>query len=358
MNRVEKIRKLLNINNLDGFLITNKQNRYYISGFSGSFGSVLITKEENILITDFRYKQQGMDQCKGFKIKIIDSNNTVYDIINSFKLRRLGIEDKDISVNSYFNYINNLCDIEIVPFSGKIEELRSIKDDLELENIRRAASIADESLQELLNYIKLGMTELEIGSYLEYLMRKKGASGISVNTICASGERGALPHGRASEKVVKKNEFLTIDFGCIYNGYCSDMTRTICLGKADTKQKEIYNIVLKAQEEVLKYIKAGITGAEVDKIARDIITEAGYGEYFGHGLGHGVGLEVHELPRLANTNEYDTKIVFEKNMVVTDEPGIYIPGFGGVRIEDLIVVKENECEILSKTTKSLIEMDL
>lgn len=181
---------------------------------------------------------------------------------------------------------------------------------------------------------------------------KKGASGLSFDTIAASGIRSSLPHGIASEKIIRNGEFLTLDFGCVYNGYCSDMTRTVFIGKATERHKEIYSTVLKANIKALKGIMPGITGREADKIARDVISEAGFGEYFGHGLGHGVGLAIHEDPKLSKLGDD----ILEAGMVVTDEPGIYIPGFGGVRIEDLVLVTESGAEAISKSTKDLIEL--
>lgn len=196
------------------------------------------------------------------------------------------------------------------------------------------------------------MKEKEVALELEMFMKKQGASAISFDIIVASGLRSALPHGRASDKVIENGDFVTMDFGCVFNGYCSDMTRTVVMGKASDKHKKVYETVLRAQEAALEAIKPGISGKEADKVARDIITGEGFGEYFGHGLGHGVGLEVHEAPRLAPIGEK----ILEKNMVVTDEPGIYIPEFGGVRIEDLIVVTDNGCERLSTSPKKLIEI--
>jgi Xaa-Pro aminopeptidase len=193
---------------------------------------------------------------------------------------------------------------------------------------------------------------MDVALELEYFMKKKGATGLSFDSIVASGKRSSLPHGVASDKIIEDGDFLTLDFGCVYNGYCSDMTRTIVVGKASERQKEIYNIVLNAQMRALENIKPGMTGFELDKIARDVIIDAGYGEYFGHGLGHGVGLEVHEMPNV-NPNAQNTLL---PGMIITDEPGIYIPDFGGVRIEDLIVITINGYEVLSSSTKKLIEL--
>jgi Xaa-Pro aminopeptidase len=227
-----------------------------------------------------------------------------------------------------------------------------VKTEKELEKMAKAADIADQAFHHIIGYIRPGVTERAVALELEIYMKKLGASALSFETIAASGVRSSMPHGIATDKIIEDGDFLTLDFGCVYDGYCSDMTRTVVVGKATQKQKKIYGVVLEAQIAALNAIREGINGIDVDKIARDVISSRGYGEYFGHGLGHGVGLEVHEEPRLSPTG---TKKLLE-NMVVTDEPGIYIPGFGGVRIEDLIVVKKDGCEVLSKSPKQLIEL--
>ena len=221
----------------------------------------------------------------------------------------------------------------------------------EIDFIRKSASIADEAFQYICNYIKPGLSEKEIAIELEMKMKKQGASALSFEPIVASGVRSALPHGVASDKKLEKGDLLVLDFGCIYNGYCSDMTRTVILGKANQRQKEIYDIVLHAQMSALESIQPYILSKEVDKVARDIITQKGYGNNFGHGLGHGVGLEIHETPKLSPSGEMQ----LEKDMVITVEPGIYIPGFGGIRIEDLVVITDKGKEILSKF-EQLIEL--
>lgn len=235
-----------------------------------------------------------------------------------------------------------------------IEKIRLFKDDEEIEEIQKAQDIADKVFSELLDFIKPGKTEREVHHYMLERMRAHGASGESFDAIIASGVRGALPHGVASDKVIEKGELLTLDFGCIYNMYCSDMTRTIAVGEISDKQREIYEVVLEAQKRALAAIKPGVRTADIDAIARDYITEKGYGENFGHGLGHGVGLEVHEAPRLSPKSDE----VLEEGMVITDEPGIYIEGFGGVRIEDIILVTEDSHRVLSKSTKELITLDV
>ncbi|MGP1406292.1 M24 family metallopeptidase, partial [Filifactor alocis] len=230
--------------------------------------------------------------------------------------------------------------------------LRAVKDEEEIDNLRQAAAIADKGFLHVLDIVKPGMTEKELALELEFFMRKQGASGLSFTTIVASGIRSSMPHGVASDKVIEKNDMLTLDFGCMYNGYCSDMTRTFVVGTADERQKELYNIVLETQLKVLEAIKPGARCKEIDALSREIIGGYGYGEFYGHGLGHGVGLEIHELPVLNGTSEF----VLEENMVVTDEPGIYLPDFGGVRIEDTVLVTKDGYDLISRSTKEFIEI--
>ena len=232
---------------------------------------------------------------------------------------------------------------EWVPLGSALKELRQIKSEEELDNLRQAEHIGDMAFGKILDFIKPGLTELEIRAELEYYMMKLGAEGTSFDTIVASGLHSSMPHAIPSEKKIENGDFITMDFGCRYHGYCSDMTRTIVVGKANEKQKEIYQLVLKANRVTESLLHAGMVCKEVDKIARDIITDAGYGEYFGHGLGHSVGLEIHES-------------VLKSNMLMTVEPGVYVPGFGGVRIEDMVIIRQDGIENLAHSNKELIEL--
>ncbi len=351
-NKVERFRKNLKENNLDSAIVFKPENRRYLSDFTGTSGYVVITEDKNLFITDFRYVKQASDQCKDFEIVQHTNDRTLYDILNGLGLKNLGFEDAFVTVSQYNEFNDKLIGIELKPLKDTLGKLRTIKDQNEIDEIRKAAEIADKAFEYICSVIKSGITEWEVALELESFMKKKGATGTSFDSIVASGIRSSMPHGVASQKVIEEGDFVTLDFGCIYNGYCSDMTRTIVVGKASDKQKEIYNVVLEAQKAALEAIRPGITGYDADKVARDIIEAKGFGEYFGHGLGHGVGLEVHESPRLSPLG----KDVLEANMIVTDEPGVYLPDFGGVRIEDLIVVTENGCETLSKSPKHLIEL--
>lgn len=352
--RLVLLRQKLAENNLDAAFIYSKENRRYISGFTGSTGYVIITATKAYFVTDFRYRDQAQSQCKGFEVVIHGSSllDQLKETVTKANIKNIAIEEGFMTVAFYDNLKSKFENIELLAMKGIMDELRLFKDADEIENIAKAASIADAAFTHILGYIKPGKTEIEVAVELEYFCKKQGATEMSFDSIVASGVRSSLPHGVFSEKIINNGEFLTLDFGCVYNGYCSDMTRTVFVGKADEKQKKIYNTVLEAQQKALEQIRPGILGKEVDKIARDIITEAGFGENFGHGLGHGVGLAVHEEPRLSPLGER----TLEANMVVTDEPGIYIAGYGGVRIEDLVLVTEQGNRVLSKSPKHLIEL--
>ncbi len=352
--KINRIRLLLKEKNLDAILLYKPENRFYLSGFTGSNGYVLISEENFKFITDFRYIEQAQNQCHGFEIIETDSSRTIVDILSELNLSKLGIEEDYMTYGQALNFKNKLSEIEMIPLEGALLELRSIKTLDEIKNIEQAASIADKAFEHILKFIKPGLRELDIALELEFFMRKRGASKLSFETIVASGKRSSLPHGLASDKIIEIGDMITLDFGCVYNNYCSDMTRSFVLGKANNKQKEIYNIVLEAQKKSLEAVKPGIRGEQLDGIARTIIKDSGYGDYFGHGLGHGVGLEIHELPHI----NIRGKRPIESGMVLTIEPGIYIPNFAGVRIEDLVLVTNNGYRVLSKSTKDFIELDI
>lgn len=349
----QKAQQLLREKNLDAMVITDAYNIRYFSGFTGSTGMLYLTEHRQIMMTDFRYIEQANNQCKGYTIIDIKSEGyikTLNGLMIEDNAKGLGFEDETITLKEFQSLLENGSQEELIPLGVELTVLRRLKEKWEIAYISRAQAIGDLAFSHILGVIKPGMTEIEIGNELEYFMKKQGASGLSFDTIVASGLNSALPHANPSKKSVENGDFITMDFGCIYEGYCSDMTRTIVVGKPSRKQEEIYHIVLEAQLAVLDKVKAGMTGKEVDALARDIIIKAGYGDQFGHGLGHSVGLFIHEEPRFSPKCDS----VIEENTIMTVEPGIYIPGFGGVRIEDMIIVKKDGCVNLNNSPKELI----
>jgi Xaa-Pro aminopeptidase len=290
---------------------------------------------------EFRVVEHGL--------KIAD---TLREIVTDAGINKLGFERDVVTYKQHDMFSSALDGVELVPTEGIVEMIRTVKDEHEIDAIRKAEALGDAAFSHVLDIIKPGMTEIEVALEIEWFMRKNGAEGIGFDVIVASGERGAMPHGVASSKKLAKGELVVMDFGAIYHGYRGDMTRTVSLGKASPKQREIYDIVLRAQETALQGIRPGRTGQEIDALARKVIEDAGYGENFGHGLGHGVGLAIHEEPRLSVTAT--EKLL--PGMVVTVEPGIYVPGFAGVRIEDLVVVEEDGIRNLTSSSKELIEL--
>lgn len=338
------VSEILKEKQLDGIVITSRVNRIYLSGFTGTEGMLLLTPEKNYIFVDGRYTIQARQQAKGFEV--VEFKSEPYSLLSEYGLNRIGFENNSILHRVY----SKLPDCEKVGVSKDIDILRMIKTEEELKKMQTAADIADAAFEHILNYIRPGITEMEIANELEFFMKRNGASGLSFDTIVAVGERSALPHAFPDKNEVRKGEVVLMDYGCVYEGYCSDMTRTVAVGNISDKMKEIYDIVLKAQESAEQSIKAGITGIDADKVARDIIEKAGYGKNFSHSLGHGVGLEIHEAPNLSPKSP----LFLPKNTVVTVEPGIYVEGLGGVRIEDMGYVTKDGFISFTKSPKDLI----
>ncbi len=350
--RINKLREKLKEKNIEAFLVTKKENVRYLSHFTGTAGKLLITENDSIFITDFRYLDQAEEQTDGCVIEEISSNfmEGFAELLKRKKINNLSFESQDINFKMY-QQLKEKLDLEALnPVESLVEELRMIKDQSEVEKIKKAVEIADQGFEFLLDFIEAGKTEKEVSLELEFFMKRKGGEKNAFDFIVASGKRGALPHGVASNKIIEKGDLVTIDFGTVYQGYHSDITRTVAVGEPAAELKEIYQIVLEAQQKVIAEIKAGMECIEADKIARDMIAEAGYKDNFGHGLGHGLGLEIHEGPRLSYTSDSSLK----SGMVVTDEPGIYVSGLGGVRIEDDLLITEAGCEVLNSAPKELI----
>lgn len=351
MERVNKVREKLVELEIDALLVTNMYNVRYLANFTGTTGLAVITKEQAYFVTDFRYTEQAAEQAKGFEI--IKNEGLIFEevarIVEKDNIQKMGFEETNITFATYTK-IKELMNCDLLPITGLVEKIREVKSEDEIAIIQKAVQITEKAYDYILGYIKPGMTEIEIANELDFYMRGLGATGVSFDTIVASGVRSAMPHGVASEKKIEEGDMVTIDFGCYYKGYVSDMTRTFAVGDPGEELKKIYDIVLQANLRVTEAAKAGITGAELDAVARDYITEHGYGEAFGHTTGHGIGLEVHEGPAISFRNE--EKLVV--NNVITNEPGIYIPGLGGVRIEDDLVIKKDGNVNLMTTSKELI----
>lgn len=346
---VDSLRQKMAEQNVDCFLIASPVNRRYVTGFTGSAGVVWISATHQTLIVDFRYTEQAQEQAPDWDVITHDGlPEQLKQLIADRGVKAVAVEGEHITVAQWQEW-NETFAMELQPVKGWVEELRIVKEPWELDNLRRAAEIADHAFAQLLPQVQSGVKEKDLALELEFTMRKAGADGVSFSPIVASGPRGALPHARPGNRMLQHGDFVVMDFGCLYKGYCSDMTRTVVVGEPTEKHLLIYDLVLKAQETALAGVRPGVTGIEVDKIARDIIEDGGYGRYFGHGLGHGVGLEVHEEPRLSKLG----KTALRPGMIVTVEPGVYLPGWGGVRIEDLVLVTEDGSQCLSSTFKEL-----
>ncbi|MFD1850599.1 M24 family metallopeptidase [Oceanobacillus bengalensis] len=353
MEKLKKLKTALEANELDAIIVSSPFNRRYITGFTGTAGVAIISKTDNRFITDFRYTEQATTQAQEFQV--IEHKQQIEleikDQLKKMQVKRVGFE-KDYVTFTAFETYKALFEVELIPVSGLIEEIRMIKTSEELDTMKKAAKIADDAFLHIRSFIKPGVKEIEISNELEFFMRRQGATSSSFDTIVASGVRSALPHGVASDKEIKSGELVTLDYGALFEGYCSDITRTVAVGEISSELRNIYNTVLEANIRGIKGIKPGITGVEADALTRDYITEKGYGEYFGHSTGHGVGLEVHEGPSLSTRS----KSTLEPGMIVTVEPGIYIAGLGGCRIEDDVVVTEDGNERLTFAPKELIQL--
>jgi len=351
MGKMDKVRDALETNRLDAILIASSINRRYVTGFTGTAGAAIITKDDARFITDFRYTEQAAEQAEGFQIvehkQLIDLE--IKDQLKELNVKRLGFEKDHVSYSQYENY-NKVLEVELVPISGVIEELRLIKGNDELEIMKKAAKIADDAFEHIQSFIKPGVKEIDISNELEFFMRKQGATSSSFDIIVASGFRSALPHGVASEKEIQSGELVTMDYGALFRGYCSDITRTVAVGEVNDELKNIYDTVLEAQIRGVEGLRPGMTGKEADALTRDYIKDKGYGDYFGHSTGHGLGMEVHEGPSLSFRSDKELK----PGMIVTVEPGIYVPQVGGCRIEDDVIITETGNERLTFSSKELV----
>lgn len=338
----------------DAVLISDPRNIRHITGFAGGEGFLYLSEEGKVLLVDSRYTVQAREETSGITVTEYRNNymEELSVLLKAQDVKILGFEGEHLSYQEYETLRNFFKEITLVSVGNYFTRKRAIKTETELSLLERAQAIGDEAFSKILEILKPGMTELSVAAHLEFFMKEAGAEGLSFDTIVASGIHSAMPHAIPTDKKLEKGDFVTMDFGCCYHGYCSDMTRTVVIGKADDKQKEIYQVVLEAQLAALDFIRAKRRGNEVDAVAREVISKAGYGEYFGHGLGHSVGLFIHEEPRLSRLCEEELL----EGMIETVEPGIYIPGFGGVRIEDMVAVTSNGCKNLTKSAKKLLEL--
>ena len=340
---------------IDGFLVSDLKNLNYLTGFDGEGFALIGVSGKNYLLTDSRYTEQAEKESPDYKIITDEPKKknarilALKKIIEKNKIKKIAFESNSLSYADFERYSDNFKSIRFLPTKNVIEQIRMIKDKEEIIKIKKAAQITTESLKDVFEIIEPGIRELDIASELAYTMRKKGAQKESFDIIVVSGERSSLIHGKPSEKKIVEGELIIIDVGANYHNYNSDITRTIIMGRESQKQKEIFSIVLEAQKAALDFLKPGVKCKEVDSVARDIITKKGYGKYFGHGLGHGVGLDIHELPRVSFSDD----TVLLPGMVITIEPGIYLPEVGGVRIEDSVLITEEGYEILTWFPKIL-----
>ena len=349
--RVDRLRGRLGESGLDGMLVTGLLNVRYLTGFTGSSGTALVTPEQSVFLTDFRYEEQAALECRGWRTEILEraSVQDIAERIGREGLSRLGFEEEHVVFKTWSELRDGLPGVELVPTAAVVERLRMVKEPCEIKAIRRAAGIADLAYEAVVSRIEPGMIERDVALELDFFMRKHGAEKEGFDTIVASGPRGALPHGKASDRVIGSTDLVVLDYGAVSGGYNSDITRTVIAGRPDPKQEEVYSVVLEAQRLAIEAIRPGLTGREIDAAARDFIASRGYGPNFGHGLGHGLGLHCHDPGTLSRRGE----IPLEPGMVFTVEPGVYIAGWGGVRIEDDIVVTEDGCEVLTRAEKRL-----
>jgi len=348
--RFKWVTNLLADNDLEAFLVTSLENIRYLSGFTGSDATLLLTKDEKYLLTDSRYTTQAWGETQGYSIvEYVKKVQGIVDVIMERHLSRVGIESQHVTYALFSDLTAKLDKTELAPLDDQIRTARVRKDASEVQSLKEAVAVAEKALQTRLDLIKPGIAEGELAQEIEFEMRRLGAESMAFETIVASGYRGALPHGRASEKKLQKGDLVVIDFGARVDGYHSDETCTVFLGRPTKEQRKVYSVVKDAHDRAISSIRPGLPFTEIDRIAREYIKQQGYGPHFGHGLGHGVGLAVHEEPRVS----FDSPGVVETGMVFTIEPGIYIPDWGGVRIEDMVLVRRGGCEVLTQIDKSL-----
>ena len=354
MNNIEKIQEILKEQSLDGLLLTDEKNQRYAAGFAFTDGAVLVGREKAWLITDSRYIEAAEKAAAaGVTVWLYDRERPLMErlkeAIRAVGMGRLAAEDGKLSHREYLGYEQALGML-LLPAGELMAKLRAAKTEAEIGAMRAAQAIAERALEDVLPLIQPGMTEKQVMAELVYRTLRHGSEGNSFDPIVVSGPNTSLPHGVPGDRVIRRGDFVTMDFGCLKDGYCSDMTRTVAVGEASDEMRNVYNIVLKAQLAGIAAARAGIPGKEIDAAARKVITEAGYGPYFGHGFGHSLGLDIHESPS-ANLRGEEP---MPAGAVCSAEPGIYLPGRFGVRIEDVMILRDGGCEVITKAPKELI----
>ena len=356
MKNLEKYLSVLS-DEVDGLLLTSRYSRMYGAEFDIAEGVAIVTKAGCRYFTDSRYIESAQNNISGFEVLEINRANPyaqrINDAIAEFDVHTLGYEEDYLTVREMMEYEEKLH-AKLVPFNEKIYSFRAVKEPWELERMRKAQDITDKAFSEVLTKIKVGMSEKELQAELVYCLLKNGADNLSFDPIVVSGPNTSMPHGVPGERLIQKGDFITMDFGALYDGYCADMTRTVAVGYATEEMEKVYNTVLQAQVAAIAASRPGVQGKEIDAVARSIITEAGYGPYFGHGYGHCLGMEVHEAPN-CNPNG---QVQMQVGMVSSAEPGIYLPGKFGVRIEDVVIFTADGCENITHSPKNLIIVEV
>ncbi|MCC6424159.1 MAG: aminopeptidase P family protein [Phycisphaerales bacterium] len=355
--RHKSVRDAMKHLDIDGLLLTHPPDLAYLTNFTGDDSIGLITEKGFFLITDFRYQEQAEIEAGWLKTTIRDGKmaDSVAAVVADANLKKIGFEANFTTVGQIdalltaFKQQKDKKAPELVPLENVLTNIRKVKDDTEINLIRKSVNIAEEAFEAIRGAIEVGQSENYLAGLLVFELRSRGASSSSFPVIIASGANSSLPHYLPGETLVQKDQPLLIDWGALYKGYCSDLTRTLIIGRANPKMKEIYNLAYEAQKAAIKFLRPGVTTLQADAVARDIITAGGYGEQFGHGLGHGIGREIHELPTLRRTGGEEE---LRPGMIVTVEPGIYLPGIGGVRIEDDVLITHSGCEVLSSLDRN------
>lgn len=348
--------KLFELCQTDAVLVVGDKNRMYFTQFASTFGFlILLPQNKNVFITDPRYYEMAQSlEGDNVEVRLIENGASVYGIVKEIfadnNVKTVGFEDTELTVSDYSGMKAALADFELVPVGKFINIVRSFKDETEIAYIKKAQSITDLAFLEILKVIKVGITEKDLAIELEYIMQKNGAEGIAFDTIIASGVNSSKPHAHPSNKRIELGDAVTMDFGARYHGYCSDMTRTVFVGNPSDEMRKIYNIVLLAQTTAINNAYCGVGGKELDSFCREIIKANGYDQYFTHSTGHSLGIDIHETPNASSRSES----ILQAKQFITVEPGIYIPGLGGVRIEDLLLIEQDSVIDLTSSDKNII----